>query len=499
MAFDVNTITLQGAIAVASATVSNKLVIDGCDATTDVLTQAQAAQIATRPATPGSTTTEIALAGSTDNHVFAYAEFLLGESTGGDFNSFFLYGHLEDDTSTVFVISVCSSTNPVHLPATGDVTNRTEIQFDLTFTPNAEVVKVADTSMYCTRGEFLILKERAVTTHAEGTPTTGEAQDIYGVKTFKNGFKTNSISPETGNAQIYFPSGITTDLISASGNDDNYLVEILQIKSSTIYHPSGMGIYVSPNSNNFSMLDLSHNGSVAKLRLTTATNGTTKGWDLADGKIVPTTTGCSIGAIDKGIDNIYVTAIDNDSSGTSLVITGHSAAGDDVNDLTAQLTIGRYDSQTSHVGFKFEGFNPDTSNYSSFIMTGYSVGTLGHPVDTIYANKLKNCILPSYSSSAPEIGMITVLYIVTSVDVVTWPIGQDVTDSTSQTISGVTTTPIIYFANIVSHADTSVQEGAFYTSGTQVPTNSKWRLLTGGSTTHSAANYYVYVLAMRIE
>lgn len=461
MAFDVNTITLQGAIAVASATVSNKLVIDGCDATTDVLTQAQAAQIATRPATPGSTTTEIALAGSTDNHVFAYAEFLLSESTGGDFNSFFLYGHLEDDTSTVFVISVCSSTNPVHLPATGDVTNRTEIQFDLTFTPNAEVVKVADTSMYCTRGEFLILKERAVTTHAEGTPTTGEAQNIYGKKSFKNGIKTDSISADTSAATYITIPRIENTLIKT-----DYIYP--KTDNERVTFATGLKAnWISPSTMTY--VEFTHNVRVGSIG--DKTHGTT----------------------------LYAKTIDNDSSGASLVITGHSAINDEANDLTAQLTIGRYDSQTSHVGFKFEGFNPDTSNYSSFIMTGYSVGTLGHPVDTIYANKLKNCILPSYSSSAPEIGMITVLYIVTSVDVVTWPIGQDVTDSTSQTISGVTTTPTIYFANIVSHADTSVQEGAFYTSGTQVPTNSKWRLLTGGSTTHSAANYYVYVLAMRIE
>lgn len=237
MAFDVNTITLQGAIAVASATTGNKLVIDGCDATTDVLTQAQAAQIVNRPATPGSTTTEIALAGSTDNHVFAYAEFLQGQSTGGDFNSFFLYGHMEDDSSTVFVISVCSSTAPVHVPASGDVTNRTEVQFDLTFTPNAEVVKVADTSMYCTRGEFLILKERAVTTHAEGTPTTGEAQDIYGNKTFKNNIISNHIEPTTddigvigtstkryaeGRFKEFYATTLIPGTIKASGADEDH-------------------------------------------------------------------------------------------------------------------------------------------------------------------------------------------------------------------------------------------------------------------------------------
>ena len=182
--FDVNTITVQGAVAIASATAGDKLVIDGCDATTDVLTQAQAVQIATRPASPASTTDTIGLAGSTDNHVYAYASFIRGESTGGDVNSFLLYGHMESDASTVFVVAVASATAPTHIPTSGDVTNRVEIQFELTFSATDEVVTVTDTSMYTTRGEFLILKNRTVTTHAEGQATVGEDQTVYGKKEF---------------------------------------------------------------------------------------------------------------------------------------------------------------------------------------------------------------------------------------------------------------------------------------------------------------------------
>lgn len=223
MAFDVNTITVQGTIAVASATVGNKFVIDGCDATTDVLTQAQAAQIAVRPENPGSTTSEISLAGSTDNHVFAYAEFLQGESTGGDFNTFYLYGHLQDMPDTVVVIAVASASATTHIPEAGDVTNRTEIQFDLTFTPNADVVKVADTSMYCTRGEFLILKDRVVTTHKEGEPTTGEEQTIYGNKTFNGIVTAYEILPlfsslglgGVGRSDDRFPDGYFSNLDSS--------------------------------------------------------------------------------------------------------------------------------------------------------------------------------------------------------------------------------------------------------------------------------------------
>lgn len=184
--FDVNTITAQGAIAIASATAGDKLVIDGCDATTQILTKAQAVQIGTRPVSPASTTTSIALAGSTDNHVYAYASFIKGETgqPGGDVHSFFLYGHMESTPNIIVVIAIASATDDIHLPTSSDVTNRTEIQFELTFSATDEVVTVADTSMYTTRGEFLLLKNRTVTTHAEGAETTGEDQTIFGSKTF---------------------------------------------------------------------------------------------------------------------------------------------------------------------------------------------------------------------------------------------------------------------------------------------------------------------------
>lgn len=196
VSFDVNTITIQGATAIASATAGNKLIIDGCDATTTPLTKAQAVQVSSRPASPASTTTSIALAGSTENHVYAYASFIQGETgqPGGDVHTFYLYGHMEDAPSSVFVIAICSSTNPVHLPEQGDVVNRAEVQFELTFSATDEVVTVADTSIYTTRGEFLLLKNRTVTTHTEGDATTGEAQTIYGDKTFANAIKMTELA-----------------------------------------------------------------------------------------------------------------------------------------------------------------------------------------------------------------------------------------------------------------------------------------------------------------
>ena len=104
MAFDVSTITTSGATLIAAATAANKLILAGCDATTDVLTQAQALAVTSRPATPLSTSTRVFLEGAADNHVYCRAIFVAGESTGGDANSLYLYGYSESDPSTIIVL-----------------------------------------------------------------------------------------------------------------------------------------------------------------------------------------------------------------------------------------------------------------------------------------------------------------------------------------------------------------------------------------------------------
>lgn len=278
MAFDVNTITVQGAIAIASATAGNKLVIDGCDAVTGIYTQAQAVQIASRPATPDSTTTSIALAGSTENHVYAYASFIQGETgqPGGDVHSFLLYGHSENTPNVVVVVAVASSTDPVHLPEPGDVTNRTEVQFELSFSATDEVVTVAGTSMYTTRGEFLLLKNRTVTTHAEGETTVGDDQTIYGDKTFADGLAISTLSGISTNpitiASSIIPSGISAKL----GTIDHmfseafvhYITGVADASRGTCYTYCGSGGVDSTYSMNW-YVQSEHKSLEAKIYLST--------------------------------------------------------------------------------------------------------------------------------------------------------------------------------------------------------------------------------------
>lgn len=185
MAFDTQTVTIKGAELLAAATAANQLIIDGCDATTGYMTQAQAVNISDRPVSPVSNTTDVTQLGSTAEHINSRVYFRTGVNAGGDVNTLFLYGHSASAPNDKFVIFVASSQTPFHLPIAGDVIDEWECALDIIYTINADSVGFATQATYCSLSEFNLLKERTVTTHKEGFQTTGEDQTIYGDKYFK--------------------------------------------------------------------------------------------------------------------------------------------------------------------------------------------------------------------------------------------------------------------------------------------------------------------------
>ena len=200
MAYDVSTVTALGATLLASATAADKLILVGCDATTEVLTQQQAVAVTSRPTTPYSTTSRIFVEGAADNHAYVRAIFVAGESTGGDANTLYLYGHSESDPNTTIVLAVLSSATAFHLPMTGDVANTYGVLFDVIYTVASGAVETINSSAYATYAEFKRLKDRTVTTHKEADLTHGDGQTIYGEKSFKNKMS----FPFTGGTQSEF-------------------------------------------------------------------------------------------------------------------------------------------------------------------------------------------------------------------------------------------------------------------------------------------------------
>lgn len=202
MAYEVQTVTLKGTELLSAASAADRLILAGCAATQTFISQEDAINVSAVPESPYSTTTKVNVEGSENNHLFIYALFVAGESTGGDCKSLYIYGHKESDPTHDYVLAVLSSNTPFHLPIVGEVSNTYGTSLDLVYSVADGAVSSIDSSAFVTRAEFNRLYERAVTTHAYATPTVGEAQDVYGLKTFKNKVSIDYDSGANPNAYI---------------------------------------------------------------------------------------------------------------------------------------------------------------------------------------------------------------------------------------------------------------------------------------------------------
>lgn len=242
MAFDTQTVTIKGAELLAAATAANQLIIDGCDATTGYMTQAQAVNISARPASPVSNTTDVTQLGSTAEHINSRVYFRTGVNAGGDVNTLFLYGHSASAPNDKFVIFVASSQATFHLPVSGDVIDEWECALDIVYTVNSGAVGFATQATYCSLSEFNLLKERTVTTHKEGLPTDGDDQDIYGDK-YYYGLSTHENFIEFENEDNtygikFIASGVPDMLITATDSDGG----TIGIDSPNLNHTGSMNV-----------------------------------------------------------------------------------------------------------------------------------------------------------------------------------------------------------------------------------------------------------------
>lgn len=231
MAYDVTTLTIKGTELLASATAANNLVVAGCDATQTFVPKASAVTVQNRPANPYSNTTSVRLEGATENHVFIRIFFKEGESTGGDVNTLYLYGHSASDPTHDYVIAVMSSQTPFHLPEDGDISNVYGTLLDIIYNVADGSVSTVTASVYATYSEYADLRDRAVTTHKMGQPTVGDNQTIYGEKTFVNDAHFNSADITTADVNTGNFSKIKLGLMEMSRNimgDDYGVLEVVK-------------------------------------------------------------------------------------------------------------------------------------------------------------------------------------------------------------------------------------------------------------------------------
>lgn len=90
----------------------------------------------------------------------------------------------EDNTAVVFAVQVTNSSS-VYLPGSSDVgAPNTNVTFSVVVGSGEVSIIDIDNAQYSTLAQYLSIANRIVTTHAEGDPSAGENQTIYGDKTF---------------------------------------------------------------------------------------------------------------------------------------------------------------------------------------------------------------------------------------------------------------------------------------------------------------------------
>lgn len=184
MAFDISTVTFKGSELFAAATAADKLIVSGCDAFVAPYTLEQAQAVTTRVSSPMTTSSDVTLVGSGDNHIMLRAIFEAGITSGGLAKTLMIFGHKQSDPDNDFVLCVVSSNDGFNLPLTTDAISTFETLFDVEYVVPGDSVATATTAVFATLAEFNDLKSRAVLCHNYGDNTHGPDQDIYGYKSF---------------------------------------------------------------------------------------------------------------------------------------------------------------------------------------------------------------------------------------------------------------------------------------------------------------------------
>lgn len=182
--FDVSTITKAGARLLARATENTKLLFIGCEANTTVYTQESAEDVDLIGGT--RITYDISFTGIDEDSIYVRANFEPSATTGGTANSLILFGCLSTDLQgTRIPICVVSNSIPFELPMHNQAAVTSfECLFTIKFAIQSPLAIEQTSALECSLAEFRQLEKRAVTTDGLNMDGTGEAQTIYGEKTF---------------------------------------------------------------------------------------------------------------------------------------------------------------------------------------------------------------------------------------------------------------------------------------------------------------------------
>ena len=171
-----------------------------------------------------------------------------------------IWAKLAEDANYTLVVVARPGTgvNPEFIPSVSSELFRAFIDLYLNVSDDSTNTITAPSSFYASSQAFMALADRVVTTHIAGNLTTGESQNIYGNKTFKDeaifdddaSFNNNVTFWSYTNfvVEAQFDDGLTTNIINGDGPNNT-----LSIYADSI-EPSYQGIDLGSSANPWSVI-----------------------------------------------------------------------------------------------------------------------------------------------------------------------------------------------------------------------------------------------------
>lgn len=171
-----------------------------------------------------------------------------------------IWAKLAEDANYTLVVVARPGTgvNPEFIPSVSSELFRAFIDLYLNVSDDSTNTITAPSSFYASSQAFMALADRVVTTHIAGNLTTGESQDIYGNKTFKDEAIFDDEASFNNNVTFWratdfvieaqFDDGLSTNIIYGDGPNNT-----LSIYADSI-EPSYQGIDLGSSANPWSVV-----------------------------------------------------------------------------------------------------------------------------------------------------------------------------------------------------------------------------------------------------
>ena len=200
MSFSVNALTTDGNALLAQATSANPIVYIGAVGSTNDYTALQIAGMSDPTDAAWDVQNGVIVASSATDITARIIAGFYNRPSSVILKTVGIVGRLQSqsDSDAVVVAAVSDSTASIRIPDTTEAAVRVEVAINISISDILSVVVTSSTAGSAMLSDL----DRLVSCHKAGQPYTGEAQNVYGVKTFLNSIKV----------------GVSRDIVMYDGN-----------------------------------------------------------------------------------------------------------------------------------------------------------------------------------------------------------------------------------------------------------------------------------------